>query len=191
MNAIVSEHAPSVHLTESIFFALYPDASAATRITELAARLRIDHKLKGRPIPADRLHVTLHYLGAFPGIPADVLKQAHIAASQIASLPIELTLDRIESFSSRRAKRPLVLSGDITAPLDALEQTLGAALATAGIAVKRHPRFTPHVTLLYDEHRIARQPVEPIAWTARELVLVRSLLGRSQYEVLARWPLVS
>ncbi|GJH15068.1 RNA 2',3'-cyclic phosphodiesterase [Caballeronia novacaledonica] len=185
------DRTPSEPITDSLFFALYPDAPAATRITELAARLRIDHKLKATPIPFDRLHVTLHYLGAFPGIPADVLKQAHIAASQIASLPIELTLDRIESFSSRRAKRPLVLSGDITAPLDALEQTLGAALATAGIAVKRHPRFTPHVTLLYDEHRIARQPVEPIAWTAREFVLVRSLLGRSQYEVLARWPLVS
>lgn len=191
MNDHAPGHTPSEPLTDSLFFALYPDASAATRITELAARLRIDHKLKATPIPSDRLHVTLHYLGAFPGIPADVLKQAHIAASQIASLPIELTLDRIESFSSRRAKRPLVLSGDITAPLDALEQTLGAALATAGIAVKRHPRFTPHVTLLYDEHRIARQPVEPIAWTAREFVLVRSLLGRSQYEVLARWPLVS
>ncbi|KAK49045.1 hypothetical protein BG58_20300 [Caballeronia jiangsuensis] len=191
MNAIASEHAPSVHLTESIFFALYPDASAATRITELAARLRIDHKLKATPIPAARLHITLQYLGAFPGVPADILKQAHTAASQIASPPVELTLDRIESFSGRRAKRPLVLSGDITAPLDALEQTLGSALATAGIAVKRHPRFTPHVTLLYDEHRIARQPVEPIAWTAREFVLVRSLLGRSHYEILARWPLAS
>jgi 2'-5' RNA ligase len=47
------------------------------------------------------------------------------------------------------------------------------------------------VTLLYDEHRVARQCVEPIAWTAREFALVRSLLGKSQYEVLARWPLVS
>jgi len=39
--------------------------------------------------------------------------------------------------------------------------------------------------------RIARQAVEPIAWTAHEFALVRSFIGRSQYEVLARWPLLS
>ncbi|KXV03437.1 2'-5' RNA ligase [Caballeronia megalochromosomata] len=138
-------------------------------------------------MPADRLHVTLHYLGAFAGVPADVLRQARAAASQIALPPVEVTLDRIESFSGRRTKRPLVLSGDATGPLAALQQTLDAA----GITLKRHPHFTPHVTLLYDEHRIARQSVEPVAWTAREFALVRSLLGKSKYEVLARWPLVS
>ncbi|WP_061134797.1 RNA 2',3'-cyclic phosphodiesterase [Caballeronia fortuita] len=177
--------------TDSLFFALYPDPSAAARIAELAARLHIEHELKARAIPIDRLHITLHYLGAFAGIPADVLKQAHIAASQIALPPVDVTLDRIESFSGRRAKRPLVLSGDVTQTLAALEHTLGTTLEAEGIVVKRHPRFTPHVTLLYDEHRIAREPVEPVAWTAREFALMRSRLGKSQHEVIARWPLAS
>ncbi|CAH2802390.1 MAG: hypothetical protein CBHOC_4027 [uncultured Caballeronia sp.] len=175
-------------LTDSLFFAFYPDEAATARIGELAARLRKVHKLKARAIPADRLHVTLHYLGTFASVPADVLAQARAAASQIASPPVDVTLDRIESFSGRRVKRPLVLSGDLTESLDALEQSLGAALDVAGIPLRRHPHFTPHVTLLYDERRIARQPVAPIAWTAREFALVRSLLGKSQYEVLARWP---
>ncbi|SPB16630.1 2'-5' RNA ligase [Caballeronia novacaledonica] len=191
MSATANEHAPIPRPSDSLFFALYPDAAAAARIAELAARLRIDYKLKARAIPADRLHITLHYLGAFAGVPADVLAQAHAAASQIASPPVELTLDRIESFSGRRAKRPIVLSGDAAAPLEALERTLGAALEASGIALKRHPRFTPHVTLLYDERRLPRQAVEPVAWIAHEFALVRSLLGRSQHEVLARWPLMS
>ncbi|SAL04045.1 2'-5' RNA ligase [Caballeronia calidae] len=181
----------SERITDSLFFALYPDDRAAARIAELASRLRIEHKLKARAIPSDRLHVTLHYLGAFAGVPADVLARARAAASQIALPPVSVTLDRIESFSGRRAKRPLVLSGDVNEPLDALEQTLGAALDSAGVSTKRHPRFTPHVTLLYDEHRVRSQPVVPIAWTAHEFALVRSFLGKSQHEVLARWPLAS
>ncbi|SAK58715.1 2'-5' RNA ligase [Caballeronia temeraria] len=180
----------SARVTDSLFFALYPDAAAAARIADLAARLRIEHKLKARASPADRLHVTLHYLGAFAGVPADIAAQACAAASRIALPPVEVTLDRIESFSGRRAKHPLVLLGDVTGPLDALEHALGAALESASIPLKRHPHFIPHVTLLYDEHRVPRQQVEPIAWTAREFALVRSLLGQSRYEVLARWPLV-
>ena len=177
--------------TDSLFFALYPDEPAATRIAELSTRLRAEHKLKARPIPAERLHITLHYLGAFAGVPADIVAQARNAASQMTFPPVEIVLDRIESFSGRRAKRPLVLSGDVTESLDALEQTLGAALDEAGIPVKRHPEFKPHVTLLYDEQRLRSQPVAPIKWFAREFALVRSLLGQSQYEVLARWPLAS
>lgn len=181
MADVASGREPSGRLTDSLFFALYPDEPAAARIAELAARLRIEHKLKAKPIPIDRLHVTLHYLGAFAGLPADVLTQARAAASQIALPPIEVTLDRIESFSGRRAKRPLVLSGDANESLATLQQALDAA--------QRHPRFTPHVTLLYDEQRIAREPVAPITWTAREFALVRSVLGKSHYDVLARWPL--
>jgi RNA 2',3'-cyclic 3'-phosphodiesterase len=181
----------ATRLTDSLFFALYPDKPAAARIAELSARLRTEHKLSARPIPADRLHITLHYLGAFAGVPADIVAQARDAASQTAFPPVDVVLDRIESFSGRRAKRPLVLLGDVTETLNALEQALGAALDAAGIAVKRHPEFKPHVTLLYDEHRVRSQPVAPINWTAREFALMRSLLGKSQYEVLARWPLAS
>jgi RNA 2',3'-cyclic 3'-phosphodiesterase len=184
-------HADRPHPTDSLFFAVYPDVTAAARITELSTRLRTEHKLKARPIPADRLHVTLHYLGAFAGVPDDIVARARTAASQMTFPPVDIVLDRIESFSGRRAKRPLVLSGDVTQSLDALEQSLGAALDEAGIPVKRHPEFKPHVTLLYDEHHLRSQPVAPIKWLACEFALVRSLLGKSQYEVLARWPLGS
>lgn len=177
--------------TDSLFFALYPTASAAARIAELAARLCATYKLKGRPIPADRLHITLHYLGAFAGLPADLIAQARTAAAQTVFPPVDIVLDRVESFSGRRAKRPLVLSGEISESLGALEHALGAALDDAGIPLKRHPEFKPHVTLLYDEHRVHREAVAPVAWTAHEFALVRSRLGKSQYEVLARWPLES
>jgi RNA 2',3'-cyclic 3'-phosphodiesterase len=175
--------------TDSLFFALHPDEAAAADITGLAARLRVEHALQARAIPADRLHVTLHYLGAFDGLPADLVENARRVASAIELPPADITLDRIESFSGGRARHPLVLSGDASASLVALEQTLGKALDAARIDSKRHPRFTPHVTLLYDARRIARQAVPSVAWTATEYVLIRSLLGQSRYEILARWPL--
>jgi 2'-5' RNA ligase len=179
----------SDHPTDSLFFAVYPDAAAAARIGDHAARLRAGHTLKARPIPADRLHITLHYLGAFAGVPADTLAAARAAASSVRMPSFDVTLDRVETFATRRPKRPLVISGEPGDAFSAFVDTLDKSLQSVGIFVKSHPRFIPHVTLLYDEHRVARQAVEPITWTVREFALVRSLLGRSEHQVIERWPL--
>jgi len=45
------------------------------------------------------------------------------------------------------------------------------------------------VTLLYDDCSVAEQAVETICWTAREFVLVHSLIGQTLHVPLARWPL--
>ncbi|WP_244813622.1 RNA 2',3'-cyclic phosphodiesterase [Caballeronia sp. Lep1P3] len=177
-------------VTDSLFFAVYPDAAAAARIGKEAARVRAEHALKARPIPADRLHITLHYLGAFAGVPADTLARARAAAVSIAAPPFDVTLDRVETFASRRPKRPLVIAGEPNAGFSAFVDQLDRALQANGIFVKSHPHFIPHATLLYDGHRVAREAIEPIAWTVREFALVQSLLGRSEHRVLARWPLV-
>jgi RNA 2',3'-cyclic 3'-phosphodiesterase len=97
--------------------------------------------------------------------------------------PVEITLDRIESFPSRRAKRPIVFSGNIAPSLQALVRAL---------APETHRPFKPHVTLLYDAQRIAREAIsEPVTWTSHEFALMRSHLGQSKHETLARWPLNS
>ncbi|MDR5854361.1 RNA 2',3'-cyclic phosphodiesterase [Caballeronia sp. LZ062] len=175
--------------TDSLFFAVYPDAAAAARIGEHALRLRTEHPLKARPIPADRLHITLHYLGAFAGVPADTPAAALAAASSVHMPSFDVTLDRVETFATRRPKRPLVIAGEPDDAFSAFVDRLDKALQSAGIFVKSHPRFIPHVTLLYDEHRVSRHAVEPITWTVREFALVRSLLGRSEHQVIERWPL--
>jgi RNA 2',3'-cyclic 3'-phosphodiesterase len=169
--------------TDSLFFAIFPDKAARACISDIAQRLRLQHNLKTQAIPADRLHITLKHLGAFDGLPADILQQARDAASAIKLPPVEITLDHIESFSSRRPKRPLVLSGDLSPSLHALVQAL---------APDAHRPFKPHVTLLYDTQRIAREAVpEPVTWTSHEFALMRSHLGQSRHETLARWMLNS
>jgi RNA 2',3'-cyclic 3'-phosphodiesterase len=178
-----------MRFTDSLFFAVFPTEAAAARIAALDERLRLQHQLKTKPIPADRLHITLQYLGAFEGVPADIVEKARRAAARISLPEVDITLDRIESFAGRRVKRPLVLSGDASEPLATLERTLHEALIENGIETKRHARFTPHVTLLYDEQRIGRHATEPIAWRAHEFALMRSYLGQSRHERLESWRL--
>ncbi|WP_420997996.1 2'-5' RNA ligase family protein [Cupriavidus sp. 30B13] len=103
--------------------------------------------------------------------------------------PFGVTFDRISSFNGRPGHHPLVLTA--SAGLDELirlEQRLGDALRGTGLRVSR-ARFTPHLTLLYDEVRCDRRAIGPITWTVREFVLIHSWLGKTRYEVKGRWPL--
>jgi 2'-5' RNA ligase len=85
---------------------------------------------------------------------------------------------------------PLVLLGDDgLVGVRALQQALDLAMAQIGLGHGVREHYTPHLTLLYDGCHVAARPIEPITWTAREFVLVRSLIGQSRHEVLARLPL--
>ncbi|KMQ80471.1 putative ligase protein [Candidatus Burkholderia pumila] len=145
-----------VCVTDSLFFTVFPDEAAAVQIAELNERLRTQHTLKTRPIPAGRLHVTLQYTCAFDGFPADIAEKTIKAAETIALPPVDITLDHIESFSSRRPKRPLVFSGDASETCSALVKALQDTLTEQGLETRRHSEFKPHITLLYDEHRIPK-----------------------------------
>ena len=70
-------------VTDGLFFAILPDPAAAGRIIQTAAALRVEHGLTGRAHRAERLHVTLHYLGAYPGLPEALVR----SASQARGMP--------------------------------------------------------------------------------------------------------
>jgi 2'-5' RNA ligase len=180
---------PTAKRTDGLFFAVYPDAAAAERIAALAQELRREHGLKGKPHVASRLHVTLHHLGNHVGLPPLLVSAANEAAAEVAAAPFVVGFDRVASFK-RAVRLPFVLrGGDGVEALLAFQQLLGAALKKAGLGPWVHPQFIPHLTLLYDNRCVAEQRVDPIVWTVREFVLVRSLLGRSQHVPLARWAL--
>jgi 2'-5' RNA ligase len=173
----------------SLFFALRPDEATARQIHAMAMRLRDANGLRGKLLPVDTLHVTLCYLGAFTGVPPELLEGVDLVGHAQRAMPFELAFDRILSLHGNRKLLPVVLCrADDCAPLTALRARLGAALS--GIGRKYEPRvFRAHVTLLYDTVEIPEQQVGPISWTVRELLLVRSLIGQGHHEVLARYPL--
>jgi 2'-5' RNA ligase len=177
--------------TDRLFFAIFPDGDAAARIAQLARHLRGEHGLKGKPLEAQRLHVTLHHLGDFAGLPQDIIAMACQAAATDAMPPFEITFDRVVSFSRSPAKLPFVLlRGNEVPALTMLQRALGMAMGKAGLKVSHtKSSYTPHVTLLYDDHAVPEQAVETVAWTAQEFVLVHSLLGEHRHVPLARWAL--
>ena len=66
--------------TDGLVFAILPDMSAAARIAQLARHLRDELGLKGEPFALERLHISLHYLGDYEGIPPGIVAAAHEAA---------------------------------------------------------------------------------------------------------------
>ena len=179
----------AAHPTDRLFFAAMPPPEVAAQLAELAGGLRESLGLRGRPRPTTHLHVTLHHLGDFAGLPQQRVEDARAAALGVALDAFEARFDRVGSFAGRPGKHPFVLLGAGDAPgLGELHASLGARLAAAGLG-RRERAFVPHVTLLYDARNVAVRPVDPLGWTAREFVLVHSLLGRTEYRVLGRWAL--
>lgn len=178
-----------------LFFAVFLDAEAGEAASALGSQLRLQHQLRGRVQPVERLHVTLHWLRDHESLPADLVRAAKNAGARAAdgAAPFEVVFDRAETLGESHppGKRPLVLSGApaTLTPLRAFQRMLGGAMSDAGIGRYARSAFKPHITLLRDELHVAAHPVRPLRWTVRELVLVDSCQGR--YEALGRWPLTS
>jgi 2'-5' RNA ligase len=177
-------HRALVHRpTDRFFLAVLPDPEAADRIANLARHLRISHGLTGRPLEAGHFHVTIRHLGDYAETPAKLIERATERASQVVMPSFRVGFDRAESFRNGA----LVLRGDESLiGLEVLQQRLSDAFDGRP---QRARQFTPHVTLLRDQHQIAEQEIEPIEWTVREIVLVHSLLGRTTHRHVARLPL--
>ena len=170
--------------TDRLFFAVLPDPETAGRIGDLTRHLRASHGLTGKPLETGHLHVSLHHVGDAFGPPPEQLIEALTERAAAVSMPsFRVAFDRAESFRNGA----LVLRGDDgVIGLDVLQQRLNDALDGRPRPARA---FTPHLTLLHDQHRVPEQAIEPIEWTVRELVLVHSRLGRTTHRPLARWTL--
>lgn len=175
--------------TERLFFALLPPPEVAQAAHALAAALRAERP-SARVIARERLHVTLHYLGEYAGLPPSLVARAQRAAHALRVAPFALAFDRVGSFGGQRRERPGVALGDAagTAGAHALHRGLAEALAHEGLS--GDTRFTPHMTLLYDRQGIGERALaQPLAWQVDTLVLLRSVRGEAHYREEGRWPL--
>lgn len=177
--------------TDRLFFAVFPDAECSTRIERLAQHLRDELGLRGRVIASGRLHVTLHHLGDHAGLDGRLVEAACAAGTALESEAFDVVFDRVASFRGRPRNRPFVLRGappDL-ADLIVLQRRLADCMRRVGLAHHVEPRYTPHVTLLYDDVVVSERLVSPVSWCVDEVCLVHSLLGRTEHRVLGRWSL--
>ena len=167
-----------------LFLAAVPDAGTAERIHQLAGLLKRAHHFDGKLIAPERLHVSLF---ALSGLPEGQLSAVWEAAMDARAEPFEVSFDRSVSFRGRPDNRPFVLIGEKgLRRLQSFREMLGAAMMRRGLRRLASTNFTPHVTLLYDALGADEHPTEPIGWTVKEFVLIRSFNG---HEHLVRWPL--
>jgi 2'-5' RNA ligase len=177
--------APLQPATDRLFIGIFPDQRTAGDLNALAHNLTIGHELRGRPISAWRLHVTVHHIGDGVGLDAGIVDLAKRAAGDVAMPAFRVAFNSVQSFRNGA----FVLCGDegVTG-LEMLQRQIGRLMQNAGLG-KAFQDYTPHVTLLRDSHLVPEHPVIPVGWWVREFVLVHSLLGQSRYEILASFPL--
>jgi RNA 2',3'-cyclic 3'-phosphodiesterase len=176
--------------TDALFFAICPDSAAATGALTIAERCRKECGLEARPFVSSRLHVSLLGVGEYAGLPRDVVARGQEAAAGVVAASFEISFDRAGSFNGLACNWPLVLFADRSSTaLKALRRSLAQLLARAGLRARGQNAYTPHITLLYDARWVEARAVEPIAWTARDFVLIHSLVGQGRHIVLGRWPL--
>ena len=167
-----------------LFLAAVPDAGTAERIHQLAAALKRAHRFDGNLIAPERLHISLFGLG---GLPEGQHCAAWEAAMEVRTAPFQISFDRAASFRGRPGNHPFVLIGEQgVRGLQSFRKMFCDALTRRGMRRLANTNFTPHVTLLYDARDVEEYPIEPIGWTVKEFVLIRSLNG---HERLVRWPL--
>jgi 2'-5' RNA ligase len=166
-----------------MFFALDPPADVRTALHGLARGL--PPLPGGRLVSADRLHLTLLFLGM---VPHALLPGILAAAGRVGGQPFSIGLERIGYW---RHAGVLWLGAQPSPPLLALHEQLRAEVAAACSEIMLDEReFRPHVTLMRGLRRPpqVRHALEtPLVWPVSEWVLMASV--DSGYEVLGRWPL--
>lgn len=180
-----SGRSPQAPAPARVFFALWPDAAVRDALDRLAGEL---HRLRGgRRTRAQTLHLTLVFVG---NLPRERLPALQAAAAAIQASAFTLTLDRTDCWPHNHIAH--ATASHTPAALLDLVAALKRSLDGLGIAFDHRP-YKAHVTLLRNaDCRRTDPPIAPIAWHAREFVLVESELSAegARYAILGRYPLV-
>jgi 2'-5' RNA ligase len=175
-----------------LFVAAIPPPGLARELAAAAAQLAPPEL---RVIPAEHVHVTIHFLGEVDDDAVASLTTA-LAAACVHRAPTGLTVDAIAPGPPRR---PRMLWGTATATpaYEALVNAVAAAAAPYAPNARTARPGTPHLTLARLRGRAqlrewpAARTLEEPCFPLTELALVRSELGPRgpRYTTLARLPL--
>lgn len=184
----LDEKARIAKKTARVFFALWPDQRAQQQLGELAQRLQ--SACGGRRTRTETIHLTLVFLGEVAISRLDGLRLAADAVVKSKASGFDWVLDEIRYWKHNR----IAWAGTSKIPQELLDlvNALQNSLTAAGFAFDQQA-YVPHITLLrkagcHDLPELA----EPIAWRAREWVLVKSepASDGSVYIPIGRWPLM-
>jgi len=163
------------------FFALWPEPAAARELARVGQALA--GLVQGKPVPAEKVHLTLAFLGSLDEERAGV---AVVAASRVKGTGIKIAIDSVGSF--RRARVGWAAPSVPGAALPALQSVLERELRARGFDLEDRA-FNPHVTLVRKIGKaVPPAPIARIEWRSRAFTLVEST-GDGRYEVRESWEL--
>jgi len=163
-----------------LFFALWPGAAAARELARVGEALA--GLAGGKPVPPEKIHMTLAFLGSLQDEDAG---RVALAAGAIRGDAVRMTIDMVGSF--RGARVGWAAPSQPAPGLAILQADLAGELRDRGFALEARP-FNPHATLARKILRpVPRAPTAAIEWRSNAFTLVQSTGGR--YEVLESWGL--
>jgi len=164
-----------------LFFAVWPAPAAARELARIGEALAA--LVGGKPMPAEKLHMTLVFLGS---LGEEEKAAAALAASQVQGRRIAMTIDSVGSF--RRSRVGWAAPSNPGVALAELEARLAGAMRSRGFTLEDRA-FTPHVTLVRKiDKPVPRAPVQAVEWRSKAFTLVEST-GDGRYEVRESWGL--
>ena len=156
-----------------VYFRLKPNDAAILAMDAV----RIAHGLP-RKFLRERFHITLLPLGDIRLISAEAMRRIRLAAESLEAEPFPLAFHRLDGNCLR---------GRNMHAAKEFQRTLVRRLEAFGVVVPDYD-FDPHVTLSYTEWQQRNVPIDSIAWTASEFLLVNSIHGKGP-ELLDSWAL--
>ncbi len=167
-----------------LFFALWPSPWVRKAIVQTASPL-LD-EMHGRPIQAENLHITLHFIGSVTQHKKDCLQQA---AKAVIAQPFNLSLDCFGTF--RKARIFWMSAQKLPAELSLLHDHLEEALSACDFHGDERP-YSPHLSLLRKGDEAGDGfPDFSINWPVDEFVLLESVTDSDgiHYKVIEKYPL--
>lgn len=162
-----------------LFTAIWPPDDVLERLLGVTRQWRWNPE--ARPTRAERLHLTLHFIGSVPAQRLAELKSALAVPFE----PFEWTLSQARVW---RGGIAVLEPDDVPVALTRLHERLAQGLQAVGLPPEER-RYRPHVTLA--RQAFGAQPpqaFEPVRWRADAgYRLVQSLPGGRGYEPLARF----
>jgi 2'-5' RNA ligase len=167
------------------FLGIFPDSLTAQCITDLGDTLCHKYRMYGWLRPTTHLHVSL--CSPNPAIDIDHVCKAVTAVTR----PFEICFDRVTTFGGQFESHAIVLADDDHGNNEArrFQASLRAEFSKCAPKARKAPKFSPHVTFLYSRQELVSQPIDPMFWTVKEIILIASEVGATKYYQRGCWQL--
>jgi 2'-5' RNA ligase len=173
-------------MIERLFFALWPNDNIRQHLGNISQQ--VTPEASGKVVSIDNLHITLVFVGEVNPPTKQCLQEV---ATTVQGHHFTLTLDTLDYWP----KNQVLWFGasQIPTALQTLVTDLNTGLPKCGYRPETRP-YQAHLTLMRKAKLTKPLPtIPPFSWPVEDFCLVRSKTKPTgtQYEVIARWPLLA